>query len=135
MGNVLRGVKRKVVIGLVLVLATVGVNVAVASPAMADCSPNSIQLQTYRSADLIVGSARINGCGNSSVRTTVILQWGRWWGWEDLASRTAYGDGSWYGIFWNCTGTGTHTFRTIAVGRTVGGSPYTRVSNETRQTC
>lgn len=135
MGNVLRGVKRKVATGLVVMLAVVGVNVVVASPAMADCSVNAIQLQVYRSADLIVGGARFVGCGNPNSAAMAYIQRSRWYGWEDLASTQFRGDGRWYSMYYNCTGSGTHTYRTIATGRTVGGSPIFKSSGQIRTTC
>ncbi|GIH07830.1 hypothetical protein Rhe02_58970 [Rhizocola hellebori] len=135
MRNVLRGINRKIAVGLIVVLAAAGFNAVTAAPAMADCTPNSIEVQVYRTGNEMVGRGRFNGCGNGNIIASVHLQRWRGFYWEALVSRTMYGDGLWYAVWYDCTGKGTYTYRTIATGRTAGDKPFTRASGEVRTTC
>ncbi|MBB5866638.1 hypothetical protein F4553_000017 [Allocatelliglobosispora scoriae] len=127
--------RQKLATAAVTLIALLGINVALESPAAAACTPNDIVLQTYKSGNWIDGRASMPTCGDASRSSTLTLQRSRWYGWEDLGYGTVYGDGYWYYVSYNCAGTGTHEFRTIATGGTVGGVGYVRESNHITVTC
>ncbi|GAA3162629.1 hypothetical protein [Nonomuraea salmonea] len=91
--------------------------------------------RTSKSGSTIVGfGSQSQDCGTSGT-STLVIQRSRWYGWEDLANTTVTGRGYDAYVRYNCTGTGTHTYRTIHVGRTVGGSPAFKESNHLRVSC
>lgn len=89
---------------------------------------------TYRSGSTIVGYGSQANCGTNG-RSTLTIQRSRWYGWEDLVSIPVIGSGHNVYVRYNCAGTGTHDFRTIHTGRTVGGAPLFKGSNVIRVSC
>jgi hypothetical protein len=89
---------------------------------------------TTRSGDIIRGYGSQANCGSSG-RSYLTIQRSRWYGWEDLATATVIGSGHDVYVTYNCAGTGTHTFRTIHTGSTIGGTPLFKESNRITATC
>ncbi|MFB4285761.1 hypothetical protein ACBJ59_61615 [Nonomuraea sp. MTCD27] len=90
---------------------------------------------TTKSGSTIVGfGSQSQDCGTSGT-STLVIQRSRWYGWQDLANTTVTGRGYDAYVRYNCSGTGTHTYRTIHVGRTIGGSPAFKESNHLRVSC
>jgi hypothetical protein len=90
---------------------------------------------TTKSGSTIVGfGSQSQDCGTGGT-STLVIQRSRWYGWENLASATVTGSGYDAYVRYNCSGTGTHTFRTYHSGRTIGGSPRFKESNHLRVTC
>lgn len=89
---------------------------------------------TSRSGNTITGYGSQESCGTQG-RSTLTIQRSRWFGWEDLVSSTVTGSGHDVFVRYNCSGTGTHEFRTIHTGRTISGSPNFKESNHITVTC
>jgi hypothetical protein len=89
---------------------------------------------TYRSGNSIFGYGSQAGCGSTGT-SNLIIQRLRWFGWEDLATRTVQGSGHDVYVSYDCSGTGTHTFRTIHGTINLNASPRLKVSNEIRVNC
>ena len=117
--------------GVVLASVALGV-VAMTAPASAETNSSEQLLiecldigLTNRSGNTIHGYGSIKSA--CSGRATIAIQWSRWFGWENVTSEsfTHHGD---HHIYWNCTNSGTHDFRTIISG-TVAGNYQSKVSN------
>jgi hypothetical protein len=89
---------------------------------------------TYKSGTTIVGYGSQADCGSSGT-SYLTIQRSRWYGWQDLATVTLIGSGYDKYVRYNCSGSGTHTYRTIHTGRTVGGEPRFNESNHLRVSC
>jgi hypothetical protein len=110
---------------------------AVAAPASAASSAMACSLQvgrTHKSGSTIVGYGSQADCGPSGT-SYLTIQRSRWYGWEPLVTVTLVGSGYDKYVRYNCSGTGTHTYRTIHTGRTVGGQPRFNESNHFRVSC
>jgi hypothetical protein len=59
----------------------------------------------------------------------------RWNGWEKLTRADVSGPGYDQYVTYNCTNTGTHTFRTIIEADTLGGRYLVKASNSIREYC
>jgi hypothetical protein len=76
------------------------------------------------------------GCSGSGYYVTLELQWGRWDGWRPVKSWTGHiTAGRFYNLYYDCHGTGTHTFRTVMYGLTLDGSTWAANSPGLRTTC
>lgn len=106
----------------------------VASPAQAACE---LEIgRTYKQDNLIVGYGSMTpDCGPTG-ESTLTIQWQRVLGyWQDRASATIMGPGYDQYVSWDCSNTGTHTFRTINYATTIGGDFKIKISNEIRVSC
>ncbi|MEV4568574.1 hypothetical protein AB0K12_32805 [Nonomuraea sp. NPDC049419] len=92
--------------------------------------------RTTKSGNTIIGyGSQSQDCGTGGT-SQLVIQRHRWSGWtDDLATATVVGRGHDVYVRYNCSGTGTHTYRTIHRGRTVGGSPEFKESNHLRVSC
>jgi hypothetical protein len=90
---------------------------------------------TRKAGNVISGfGSQARNCGTRG-QTFLTIQRYRWFGWENLVTKKIVGPGHDVYVRYNCAGTGTHTYRTIHTGRTVGNSPLFRQSNHIRVTC
>jgi hypothetical protein len=89
---------------------------------------------TFRSGNTIIGYGSQANCGSQGT-SYLTIQRSRWFGWEDLTTQSVTGSGHDVYVSYNCSGTGTHTFRTIHTGRTIGGNPVFKGSNQITVTC
>lgn len=116
----------------------VAAGILVGAPASAQAAALACELhigKTYKSGSTIVGyGSQTPDCGPNGV-STLTIQRSRWYGWENLASATVRGPNYDQYVRYNCSGTGTHTYRTIHQGRTIGGSIKIKISNEIRVSC
>jgi hypothetical protein len=87
--------------------------------------------QTYKSGNYINGSMKFAGCSGSA---TIIIQRSRWYGWEDMASKSVSAADGWRQIAYDCSHDGTYDYRTILDGR-IAGNPVFRESNHIRVSC
>lgn len=88
---------------------------------------------TRKSGNTISGYGSKANCGTGT--THLRIQRSRWWGWEDLATARVIGSGPDFYVRYNCAGTGTHTYRTIHTGETIGGRHLFNESNHLRVRC
>lgn len=122
-----------------LTLLVGGLALSPATPAAADTPPVAAACDvhigtTYKSGSQIVGYGSMQDCGNG--QATLIIQKETCWDcWSNLASVTFNGSGYDQYVYYNCTGTGTQTYRTIITGQTIGGGYKTKASNEIRVAC
>jgi len=117
--------------GVVLASVALGA-VALAAPASAETTSEQKALLECLDIGLTTRSGNtIHGYGSirrpCSGRATISIQWSRWFGWEDVRTETVVGNGD-HHIYWNCSGSGTHDFRTIING-TVAGNYQSKISN------
>jgi hypothetical protein len=118
--------------GLALTMAFPAVaNADTASPAAERVECLDIGL-THRTGNDIIGYGSIRRACQG--KATITVQWSRWFGWENLRSATVQGPGYDQEVRWNCTGSGTHEFRTIIESR-VAGDPQSKTSNTITATC
>jgi hypothetical protein len=89
---------------------------------------------TSRSGNTISGFGSQENCGTMGV-SQLTIQRSRFFGWEDLTTVNVVGSGHDVFVRYNCSGTGTHDFRTIHTGRTIGGTPLFKGSNIITATC
>ncbi|NEA33805.1 hypothetical protein [Streptomyces sp. SID13031] len=100
------------------------------------CVPDNAGATTSRFGNEIRGVAGLFNCSGGVYYVTVTLQWHRWFGWSDLSSWTGYlQPGELKRLYYNCSGTGTYTYRTYISGRTAGGDPWFRESNQITENC
>ena len=71
-------------------------------------------------------------CGDQAILT---IQRSRWHGWEDMASATVDGPGYDQHVQYGCSGTGTHTFRTVIEAENLAGHYFFKESNHIRESC
>ncbi|MET9625854.1 hypothetical protein ABZX92_00185 [Lentzea sp. NPDC006480] len=123
------GLKRA---GVVAASVALGV-VALTAPASADTTAGEQKLiecldigLTSRSGNTIHGYGSIKSICSGTA--TISIQWSRWFGWENVRSETVSGSGHDHHIYWNCSGSGTHDFRTIIAG-TIAGNYQSKISN------
>jgi hypothetical protein len=106
-----------------------------AAGVLAGCYPENVSVRVDRSGHHIRGSGGFFNCTGSRY-ANIELQRHRWYGWQPLRSWSGtFVPGIYYWLFYDCTNTGTHTFRTIMWGRRVDGTPWFRESNHYRTTC
>jgi hypothetical protein len=129
--------KNRFKIGLAITALTVSGGALVSTPAQAAEPDVSIMACTLsvsaptKSGSIITGSGSRNAdCGTGNTR--IGIQRSRWYGWEYMATKEIQGSGS---VTFNCSGDGTHDYRTIQEGRTVGGSPLVKTSSSKRYSC
>lgn len=126
---------------MVIALLSGGTTAAVAAPTAAPKAVTpaaSCELEigvTHRSGNTIIGFGSQSNCGTSGQSVLTIQRLRTLDIWENLSSATVVGSGHDVFVNYNCTGTGTHTFRTIHQGVTIGGSSVVKVSNSIRETC
>ena len=102
---------------------------------LAGCNPDHARPHVDRSGHHIRGYGGFFGCTGYPY-ATMQLQRHRWYGWETLRSYSGtFIPGNYYWLFYDCSNTGTHTFRTLMSGRTVGGQYWSRQSSHYRTTC
>lgn len=89
---------------------------------------------TRKSGNTISGYGSQANCGSNG-RSYLTVQRSRWYGWEDLTTVPVIGSGHDVYVRYNCASSGTHTFRTIHTGRTIGGTPAFKESNRLTVTC
>ncbi|MEU6711299.1 hypothetical protein ABZ897_07420 [Nonomuraea sp. NPDC046802] len=134
----MRGKTRAGIVSAVLVAAMAVPVVAMTTAAAQATTAMACELhigKTSKSGKTIVGfGSQSRDCGTRG-KSTLVIQRSRWYGWEDLASKTVTGSGYDGYVRYNCSGAGTHTYRTIHVGRTIGGSPKFKESNRIRVSC
>lgn len=88
-----------------------------------------------RSGNVFTGYGSMANCGALG-SSTIAIQRERFLGtWENVASATIRGSGHDVYVRYNCTGTGTHTFRARNYGTTVGGEWRSKESNKIRLSC
>lgn len=85
---------------------------------------------TSASGNIIQGYGSQAGCA-SDTKSYVQIERERWYGWEPMATSMITGPGYNVYVSYNCSGTGTHTFRTKHMLN--GYSP--RYSNTVRKSC
>jgi hypothetical protein len=133
------------VVGALLVLGAGTAQAAPSAPrvqspeggvgALAGCTADSTIRLVDKSGHHIRGYGGFFGC-TSRPYATIEVQRHRWYGWQTMRSWTGtFVPGNYYYLFYDCANTGTHTFRTIMHGRTVGGSPWFRESRHFRTSC
>ncbi|MGC5028913.1 hypothetical protein [Micromonospora sp. DT229] len=90
---------------------------------------------TYKSGSQIVGYGSIEGCSSSSVAYVRIQKRTCIGCWDTVKSATVNGPGYDQYVYYNCSGTGTQTYRTIIEGSTIGGGYKFKESNQIRVSC
>jgi hypothetical protein len=91
--------------------------------------------KTSKSGSYIVGHGSLSNCPASSTAHLIIQEYrGFVLGWDDKASGTAH-QGYDTAISYNCSGTGTQTWRTLITTQTIGGTYLTKASNQIRVSC
>lgn len=93
------------------------------------CAPN-IGLTT-RVGDTIWGYGNLGSCNGT---VDIYIQRSRWNGWEDMNHGILHLHSDQH-ISYVCTGTGTHTFRTIEMWVDADGNTQVKASNSIRETC
>jgi hypothetical protein len=124
--------KRLGVLGAI-VIATSAAMLVPASPASAATCKRTVGY-TIKDGHVIRGSGYHKDC-LPATDTTMTLQWHRAWGWQKRTSTGISGANVSKSIAWDCSGTGTHTFRVILEWRDGGGTPHVVKSNELRASC
>jgi hypothetical protein len=130
------------VAGLALLLASVGSATAASAPAHASqapaspsCKPEHARPAVRKSGNTIVASGGFYSCMGSPY-AHMTLQRLRWYGWQDMVWRNGnFPADRTFSVPYNCSGTGTYTYRTWMNGRTVGGDPWYKGSRELRVAC
>lgn len=93
--------------------------------------------RTYKSGNHIVGYGSLSGCPSTSTATLYIqrqvIGGDIWWSYTGAQATAHQGYDSY--VRFNCSGTGTQTYRTIIRGRTIGGEPKVKPSNSIRVYC
>ena len=89
-------------------------------------------VQPAKSGNFAVGSGNAFGCGNGTIE--ILLQRHRAWGWSPVAQGTFNAPGT-KTLYWDCSGVGTYTYRTLVSWRSADGKPHNRTSAEKRFSC
>jgi len=127
-------------------LLATGASAAAASPATGQSSAgqtagteNAQMLQdclqiglTSRAGNTIKGYGSISGCTG---RATIEIWRSRFGGWETMSSAIVQGPGYDQTVFYDCAGTGTHTFKTVIMAKKLDGSYISKSSNQIRESC
>ncbi|MFD3688390.1 hypothetical protein ACFWTE_26620 [Nocardiopsis sp. NPDC058631] len=97
-------------VGLTIALASMAVILAPASPAAAadwDRSCYGISAPYKAINEVMAQVTKKSGCSNAAIS----LQRDRWWGWETVDEAVLSGSSAttWY----NCSGTGTYTYKMV----------------------
>ncbi|MFI7709222.1 hypothetical protein [Nonomuraea sp. NPDC049480] len=90
---------------------------------------------TYKSGNYIVGYGSLSGCPSTStadlyIQRQVIPGW-----WKRASGIATAHQGYDTYVRYNCSGTGTQSWRTLIYGRTIGGSARVKSSNTIRVNC
>ena len=89
---------------------TVGALVGLAPSAQAAPLPDCLNIGlTHRAGNDIVGYGSSSCPGSGKI----VIQWSRWFGWEDVKSDFLPNHGRDVYLRWNCANSGTHDFRTV----------------------
>ncbi|MGJ6969606.1 hypothetical protein ACSDR0_47760 [Streptosporangium sp. G11] len=122
------------VAAVVLAAGVVAGTGAVSAPA-ASAMACDVQIGvTHKSGNYIVGYGSLSGCPSTSIATLSIQRRNGTGGWDTRATGTAHQGYDTY-IRYNCSGTGTQTWRTTINGKTIGGSYKFKESNHLRVYC
>lgn len=115
--------------GVVLTVAsTLSVAAFAVQPAAAATCTRTVSTPWKTGNSIAAGGNVSTGCsGNYAIN----LWRSRWYGWEGLASSTVFTSGGGSALLYNCTGTGTHTYKASING---GGYPQ-KDSGEFRVSC
>ncbi|TYB36392.1 hypothetical protein FXF50_19985 [Micromonospora sp. AP08] len=90
---------------------------------------------TYKSGSQIVGYGSQANCGSSGVSYLRIQKQTCIGCWSTLKTVSLTGSGFDKYIYYNCSGTGTQTYRTTHSGDTIGGGFKFKESNHIRVSC
>ncbi|MEH2238909.1 hypothetical protein [Nostoc sp.] len=100
----------------------------------AEAATCNVQIgKTIRSGNTIIGYGSLSNCPYTS-SANLIIQRSRFYGWQDMATVKVTGSKDVY-VSYNCSGTGTHDFRTTISGYTVGGKFRFKESNHIKASC
>jgi hypothetical protein len=127
-------------------LLAIGAGAAAASPATgqspegqtagtenARMSEDCLQIGlTSRAGNTIKGYGSISGCTG---RATIEIWRSRFGGWETVSSTTVQRPGYDQTVFYDCAGTGTHTFKTVIMAKKLSGQIISKSSNQIRESC
>ena len=115
--------------------ATAAVSVMTAGAAHAACNSDGIQLRISNISNLqIQGMGRTPDCTHAQT-LKLTIQRDRWWGWEDMASKTMYGGSTWTYLYFTCRGRDSNGYRLLATGTTVGGSAIVKATPKINTDC
>ncbi|QGN46821.1 hypothetical protein GKC29_08145 [Micromonospora sp. WMMC415] len=120
--------------GAILALIVAGF-VAVPASAASAASCDVHIGTTRKSGSQIVGYGSIQGCSSSSIATLSIQKQTCIGCWSTLKTARVNGPGYDQYIYYNCSGTGTQTYRTTISGNTIGGGYKFKASNSIRVSC
>ncbi|MEU7856217.1 hypothetical protein [Nonomuraea sp. NPDC049141] len=89
--------------------------------------------RTYRDGNTIIGYGSIScGTGRATIEIWEQIVPGAW---RTKRSATVTGPGYDQYVFYNCAGTGTHTFKAVILGSELNGNTVSKHSNQIRESC
>lgn len=91
--------------------------------------------RTYKSGNQIVGYGSLSGCPSSSVADLFIQRQVIPGYWTRVSAIVTAHQGYDVYVRYNCSGTGTQSYRTQIYGNTIGGSARIKNSNTLRVSC